>query len=117
TGPGQCIRLVRIMGYHGSIGRQSSRQCGKTLSNDLSAIRNGRAIKPAEEGSLLCLVLLNEFTHLVDGVNRVEIALAFGHTPGEKPMSAKDDAVGTRVVPYRPFDHEGELKSRALPRY
>ena len=35
---------------------------------------------------------MDEFAHLIDGVNAVEIAVALGHPPGEQSMATQDQA-------------------------
>ena len=104
------------MGDHTSRGGESPTQRWQNLSDDSLAILNGRAVGPAEPGSFLSLVPLDEFAHLINNVNRVQVAFALCHSPGEKPMSAENDAVRTRVFPHRLFNQQGQVESRTLPR-
>src|SRR5579859_8208843 len=61
-------------------------------------------------------MLGNEFAHLVDGLNAIEIALALRHSPGEQPMSSQDEPFGLRMIFYRLFNQHRQFKSRTLPR-
>ena len=57
----------------------------------------------AEKLTFLRLMLENEFAHLVDGVNAVQVALALRHSPGEQAVAAENDAFSFRDFPSRPF--------------
>src|SRR5580704_1986226 len=59
----------------------------------------------------------NEFTHLINGVNAVQVALTLRRTPGKQAMAAKDEAFGSGIVLNCAFNQKRQLKSRALPGY
>src|SRR3954462_12144978 len=71
----------------------------------------------AEQRALLRLMPKDEFAHLVDRVNAVQIAIALCHAPCEETMTAKDQPFGACVVLHRPLDEQCQFKSRTLPRH
>src|ERR1700736_911690 len=71
----------------------------------------------AEKRTLLRLMLQNEFTHLIDGVNAVQVAIVLRHSPGEKSVSAENKAFGAGIVFDGPLDHQSQFKSGSQPRH
>ncbi len=59
---------------------------------------------------------LNEFAHLIDGANAIEITLALRHSPGEQAMAAKDQTLRPGVILYCLFDQQRQFKPGTLPR-
>ena len=57
----------------------------------------------------------NEFAHLIDGVNTVQVAVALGHSPSEETVAAKNEALAAGIVFDGAFDHESQFESRTLP--
>src|ERR1700757_4708752 len=91
-------------------------QCGKNLCPDRLTILNRRGLNSTELRALLCLMLLNEFTHLINGVDTVQIAVPLRHSPREQPVAPEDQAFGTRVLLDGSFDEQRQFKTRPLPR-
>src|SRR3954465_10714013 len=58
---------------------------------------------------------LNEFAHLINGVDAIQVAFALRHAPGEEAMTAKDQPFRSCGILHRSFDHEGQFESRTLP--
>jgi hypothetical protein len=57
----------------------------------------------------------NEFTHLIDGVNAVEVAVTLGHPPSKQPMAAENEAFRSRVVLDCPSDQERQVEPGTPP--
>src|SRR6478736_460140 len=73
-------------------------------------------LNSAEQRAFLCLVLLNEFAHLVDGVDAVQIAFPLGHSPREQAVASEDQAFDAWVLFDGSFDQKCQFKARSLPR-
>ena len=61
------------------------------------------------------LMLSNEFAHLVDGVNAVQVAIALRHAPCEQAMAAQQDAFRAGVCLDGLFDQERQFEAGTLP--
>src|SRR5205085_11643583 len=102
---------------HPPIGRHRSAQGRQHLCCQALAIRQWRVHQSSKQHWTTCAMFGDEFAHLVNGADAVEIALALGASPCEKTMAAEDQTFGARVVFHRLFDEERQLESRALPRH
>src|SRR6266700_6008554 len=60
-------------------------------------------------------MLQNEFAHLINGMNAVQVTLALRHSPSEEAMAAEDKSHGAGIVFDRPFNQKCEFETRALP--
>ena len=58
-------------------------------------------------------MLQDEFAHLIDRMNAIQIALALRHAPREQSVASEDQALGARIILHRPFNHERRVQSRA----
>src|SRR5437660_6756008 len=61
-------------------------------------------------------MLKNEFTHLIDGMNAVQVAITLRHPPGEQTVATKNQAFRSRIVLDRLLNHERQFESGTLPR-
>src|SRR5579864_168319 len=91
-------------------------QCGKNLRGDGLAVLNRQVLNSTELRAFLGLMLLNEFSHLVDGVDAVQIAVALRHSPREQSVASKDQAFDAGVLFDGAFDEQRKFKTRPLPR-
>src|ERR1700674_3773566 len=92
AGKGKRVFVVGVVGDDAAVRRQRSAQRRQDLSCYFPAITNCRMTETAEECVPLALVRQNELTHLVDGVNAAEIAIALRGAPGEQPVPAEQNA-------------------------
>src|SRR5262245_13315763 len=113
TCEGQGARFVRIVSDRAPVRGEGSAQRWQDLSDDCLSIPCGGIVKSAEQNSLLCLMPLDEFTHLVNRLNRVQVALALRRAPGEEPVPAENDAVSAGIVSYRTIDKHSKFKPRS----
>src|SRR5579872_1273255 len=72
-------------------------------------------LESAKELGFLCLMLQDEFAHLIDGVNAIEVALALGVAPGEEAMTSENEAICRWILFNGAFNHERKFESGALP--
>src|ERR1700691_3580584 len=63
------------------------------------------------------LMMLDEFTHLVDRLNTVQVALALCHSQCKQAMTAENKALRSIGVFDGPFHQKREFESGTLPRY
>ena len=61
-------------------------------------------------------MLLNEFAHLVNRVDAVQVAFPLRHAPGKQAVAAENDAIGFGMLLHGFFDHQRKFESRPLPR-
>src|SRR3974377_1109192 len=101
------------MGNDATVRGNRASQGGKDLSGNRFSVLNWRVLDTAKPRSLLSVMPLNEFAHLIDGSNVVEITLPLGHSPGKQAMTAKDQSLCPWVILYRPFDQQRQLKPGA----
>src|ERR1035438_8363038 len=81
---GERVGIIGVVSDYTAIRRQSAAQCRQNLNRYILAVGKRRMLEPAEQNPLLRLMLLNKPTHLVDGMEAVQIALALRRTPGEQ---------------------------------
>src|SRR6516164_1703794 len=60
-------------------------------------------------------MLLNEFTHLVDGVKAVQVAFPLRHSPGEKAVASENQAFDSWVIFDRALNQKCQFKTWSLP--
>src|ERR1035438_4172458 len=104
---GERVGIIGVVSDYTAIRRQSAAQCRQNLNRYILAVGKRRMLEPAEQNPLLRLMLLNKLTHLVDGMEAVQIALALRRTPGEQTVAAKNDAVGPRILLNSVFNQIG----------
>src|ERR1700757_342757 len=73
-------------------------------------------LNPAEQRAFLRLMLLDEFTHLVDGLDAVQIAFPLRHSPREEAVASEDQAFDAGVLFDGSSDQKRQFKTRTLPR-
>ena len=88
--------MIGVVRHHAAIRRNDAAQRRKNLSRNALAILNRSMLDSAEQGTFFRLMLQDEFAHLVDGVNAVQVAIALRGSPGEQPVAAKNQAFGCR---------------------
>src|SRR6202035_992468 len=71
----------------------------------------------AEQRTLFRLVSENEFAHLIDGVNAIQVAIALRRSPGEQPVAAEDETLRFGIVFDGSLNQERQLESGTLPRH
>src|SRR5580704_13559263 len=86
----------------------------KNLRGDGLAVLNWRMLDPAKQRTLLCLMLLNEFSHLVDGVDAVQIAVPLRHSPREQAVASEDQAFDAGVLFDGSFNEQCQFKAWPL---
>ncbi len=96
-------------------GRQLAAQRRQNLRRYLSAVRHGLVSHAAEDHRLARPVRVDELSHLVDGPDAVQVALALRVAPGEQAVAAENQPVASRVVPDAFFNHQRELEAGPLP--
>ena len=57
-----------------------------------------------------CLMLQDEFAHLIDRMNTIQVAVALRHAPREQSVAAEDKALGAGIFFHRPFNHSASSK-------
>src|SRR5256885_10768054 len=80
------------------------------------AILRGRVLDRPKKRSFFRLMPLNEFAHLINSVDAIQVAFALRHAPGEETMTAKNQPFHPWSILHRSFDHEGQFESGTLPR-
>src|SRR3954462_8312862 len=58
---------------------------------------------------------LNEFAHLINRMDAIQVAFALRHAPGEEAMTAKNQPFRPCGILHRSFEHEGQFESGTLP--
>ncbi len=87
------------------------------IDERLAAGRGRRRRSTKERPSGALRVVLHELTHLIDGLDAVEIRLLLRLAPREQSMPAEHDPVAARRRLDRLLQHQRQLESRALPRH
>ena len=90
-------------------------QRGKNLRSDSLAVLNRGMLNSTELRAFLGLMLLDEFAHLVDGVDAVQIAVALRHSPREQAVASKDQAFDAGVLLDGSFNEQCQFKAWPLP--
>src|SRR5579864_8959788 len=104
------------MSYNSPIRGNRTAQRGQDLSSDGFAVLD-RSVDNSTEQRSLCLMFEDEFTHLVDGVNTVQVTIALRHPPREKTVATEDQALCPRVVFHRLLNQKRQLEAWTLPGY
>src|SRR5438045_2372436 len=105
------------MGNHTPIRRQCSPKCRQYLRGYVLAIASRSMHNSAEERILFRLMPQDEFTHLIDCMNAVQIAIALRRAPGKQAVPAKNEALRAGILFDCPPYEKCQLKSGALPRH
>ena len=98
--------------------RHRAAQIGEDPVDERLAARRGRRRGPTKERPSGALrVILHELTHLIDGLDAVEVRFLLRLAPGEQPVPAEHDAVaaGSRIDGFA--QHQRELEPGPLPRH
>ena len=67
---------------------------------------------PPKLRTFLRLMLEDEFAHLIDGVNAVQIAFALRRSPGEQAVAAENQAFSTGIVFHGSAQSAAPVQSR-----
>src|SRR5579864_2681688 len=100
-----------------TIGRNDTAQCRQDLSSDSFAVLDRSVGNATEQRSICRLMFEDEFAHLVDGVNTVQVTIALRHPPREKSVATEDQALCPRVVFHCSLNQKRQLEARTLPGY
>ena len=69
-------------------------------------------LQATEKRTLLGLMLQDEFAHLVDGADTIQIAFPLRIAPRKQPMTGQDQTVASRIVLDRLFEKQRQLETR-----
>ena len=105
------------MSQDSAVRRYDPAQGGKYLNRDAFAVHNGRVFDPSKQGTLFCLMALDELAHLINRVNAVEITFVLCHPPSEEAVTSQEQALNTGIFLYGSFDQQSQFESRTLPWY
>src|SRR5579864_161851 len=108
--------MVGVMRHDSAVRGDRAAQCRKNLHGDGLAVLNRWMLDSTEQRAFLGLMLLDEFPHLVDGVDAVQVAVPLRHAPREQAVASEDQAFGTWVLFDGSFDEQRKFKTRSLPR-
>src|SRR5690348_14342953 len=107
--------MIRVVSDHAAIRGDGASKQRQNLGGDIFPVPQAFKVNAAERRPLLFLVHLDEFTHLIDGADAIQVTLSLTHPPGEQSVTTQDDTVSSRIVSYRSFNQQCQLKSWTLP--
>src|SRR5215831_8585570 len=107
--------MIRVMCDDPARCGDGSAERRKNLRRDSPAFLKLGMCDTPKSSVFLRLMLLDEFAHLVDGMNAVHVAFPLRHSPGKESMTSEHKAFHGGIVLNRSLDQKGQFKTWSLP--
>src|SRR5205823_10711903 len=98
AGEGERVLVLGVVRDHAPVGGDDSAERRENSGGQLTPVGERRVREAAEGGPFSRAMLGDEFAHLVDGPDAVDVTLALRRPPREKAMAAEDQSGGAGMI-------------------